>query len=377
MGKSAGKAPDPVDPNVTADAQTRSNIATADYAQKLGMVNSTGPTGSVSYQSDPNAPGGYRQVTDLSPEQQRIYSGTSNAQGGALDLANMQLRQIGQTLQNPLQRQTLNTSFGPTDFTADRNAVTDAVYGQARSRLDPMFQQQEDSERNRLSNQGLSQNSTAYRTAMNNFGRNKNDAYNQALYSAIGQGANEQNQLFGQRASQAQFGNTAMQDQQALDINRQQQPLNQFSALLGAGNGSGIVLPQSARSNATVGQTDVMGAYGLQQQGANNAYNAKVSQANATNQGVANLAGAALGSGAVNSGLGWLGGLLLSDRRYKKNISLLGERPDGLGLYMFHYHNEPDFGPLHVGVMADEVRQVYPDAVHRIDGADHVDYGML
>jgi hypothetical protein len=27
--------------------------------------------------------------------------------------------------------------------------------------------------------------------------------------------------------------------------------------------------------------------------------------------------------------------------------------------------------------MADEVKQIHPDAVHQIDGFDHVDYGLL
>jgi hypothetical protein len=105
--------------------------------------------------------------------------------------------------------QQVQGQVGPTDFSADRQAVTDAVYGQARSRLDPMFNQQEDRLRSRLANQGISQNDAAYGNAMDDFSRGRNDAYNQALYSGIQQGAAEQGQLFGERVQQGQFANQA------------------------------------------------------------------------------------------------------------------------------------------------------------------------
>lgn len=111
--------------------------------------------------------------------------------------------------------QSVQGQVGPTDFSADRQAVTDAVYGQARSRLDPMFNQQEDHLRTRLANQGISQNDAAYGNAMDDFSRGRNDAYNQALYSGIQQGAAEQGQLFGERVQQGQFANQAAGQQYA------------------------------------------------------------------------------------------------------------------------------------------------------------------
>jgi hypothetical protein len=107
------------------------------------------------------------------------------------------------------QGQQVQGQVGPTDFTQDRNDVTDAVVGQARSRLDPYYNQQEDRLRNRLANQGISQNDTAYSNAMGDFGRDRNDAYNQAIYSGVQQGAAEQQALFGQKVQQGQFANEA------------------------------------------------------------------------------------------------------------------------------------------------------------------------
>ncbi|MCQ4051580.1 tail fiber domain-containing protein [Klebsiella pneumoniae] len=72
----------------------------------------------------------------------------------------------------------------------------------------------------------------------------------------------------------------------------------------------------------------------------------------------------------------WLGGAkpAVSDRRLKKDISLLGVRPDGLGVYSFQYVDES--GPF-IGVMADEVERVYPDAVIDLGGYKAVDYSAL
>ena len=69
-----------------------------------------------------------------------------------------------------------------------RQGAIDASYGQATSRLDPMWQQREDQARTRLQNQGLDPNSEAYRNEMSALGRDRNDAYSGAMNMAIGQG---------------------------------------------------------------------------------------------------------------------------------------------------------------------------------------------
>lgn len=81
--------------------------------------------------------------------------------------------------------------------------------------------------------------------------------------------------------------------------------------------------------------------------------------------------------GGVTSGLGILNMLSMlagSDSRIKKDIRRIGTADNGLPLYLFRYAYEPD-GPLHVGVMAQDVEQVRPEAVHEIAGVKFVDYG--
>lgn len=63
-----------------------------------------------------------------------------------------------------------------------------------------------------------------------------------------------------------------------------------------------------------------------------------------------------------------------SDRRLKENIDPAGER-NGFNLYKFNYKDLPD--QKFIGVMAQEVQESRPDAVHEIDGYLAVDYDAL
>jgi len=70
-----------------------------------------------------------------------------------------------------------------------------------------------------------------------------------------------------------------------------------------------------------------------------------------------------------------------SDRRLKENIVPIGTHSEGVGLYIFQYRAEfrDAMGHgAHLGVMADEVEAVMPEAV-TVDasGYRHVDYLLL
>lgn len=79
----------------------------------------------------------------------------------------------------------------------------------------------------------------------------------------------------------------------------------------------------------------------------------------------------------IGQGADTIGALaaLFSDRRLKRDIKQLGTRPDGLGVYEYAYVWGPE---RHVGVMADEVLKVKPEAVlTHPSGYLMVDYGRL
>jgi hypothetical protein len=64
--------------------------------------------------------------------------------------------------------------------------------------------------------------------------------------------------------------------------------------------------------------------------------------------------------GAVGAGLG-AAGAAFSDRRLKRNVTLIRTRPDGLNVYEWIYNNDPD-AKVQEGFMADEVKEIYPAA---------------
>ena len=91
--------------------------------------------------------------------------------------------------------------------------------------------------------------------------------------------------------------------------------------------------------------------------------------------------GTAGGSADGNTGMDGSPSMMASDRRAKEDIVKVGQHPLGLGIYLFRY--KAPFARLygtgrHIGVMADEVLERYPDAVSRHeDGYLRVDYGRL
>lgn len=67
------------------------------------------------------------------------------------------------------------------------------------------------------------------------------------------------------------------------------------------------------------------------------------------------------------------GASFLSDRRLKENVKPAGER-NGFPIYEFNYINDPQ---VYVGVMADEVEKIMPEAIGEFGGYKTVDYGKL
>lgn len=82
------------------------------------------------------------------------------------------------------------------------------------------------------------------------------------------------------------------------------------------------------------------------------------------------ILGMQYGSGTANPGFG----KAFSDRRLKKNVARLGTRSDGLGVYEFEYIWG---GGRQIGLMAQEVVNIYPDAIGESHGYMTVDYGKV
>jgi hypothetical protein len=294
MGKKSGpSAPPPPDPVKTAAAQTQQNIKSATAQAELDRIDQYTPQGSSTYKIiGYNADGTpkYEQRTTLSADEQKKYDlnnqvaialdqlahdsvgrvnqientpfnydgmtplvtsvggnnpyhlqngpgvGSVKSDVGDVGQVRSATGQEGGQIQRGLDYSNLTALPGTGDFSADARRVADSVYGQAASRLDPRFQQDESDMRSRLAAQGISENSDAYRREMDNFARSKNDAYNQAAYSAQQAGSQEQSRIFGLAMGARQQGQNEANTQGNFANSAQQQAYDQAMGTLGQQN---------------------------------------------------------------------------------------------------------------------------------------------
>lgn len=82
--------------------------------------------------------------------------------------------------------------------------------------------------------------------------------------------------------------------------------------------------------------------------------------------GIGGIFGAALQAAPFLAGL--------SDERAKTDIKKVGKTDEGLGVYTYRYKTG---GPIHMGVMAQEVEKKHPDAVREVGGLKAVNYAKL
>jgi len=279
-----------------------------------------------------------RQI--LSPEQQQlldIQNRLSQRTGG---LAETGIGYLENTLAKPFDTSKLpSTGFNPSQ-----------TYQEAyMQRLAPQIQQGREQLQQRLANQGIDIGSTAYDRAMMQQAQRENDL----LLGATTQGFGVGQQARTQGLQEAAY--------------LRNEPLNMLNALRSGAQVQGPQFVNSAQQATTAGP-DILGA-------AQMGYNAQMGDFNAKQAAQANL----------NQGLFQLGGsaMMMSDIRLKENIKPVGVMPNGLTLYSFEYKDEVKSHPLagdgiHVGVMAQEVEQVFPYAVKTLDdGYKVVDYGLL
>lgn len=332
------------DATATSNAQTQSNIQTGTAQQNLSQINQVTPFGNQTYSTTGKNPDGtpIRQLTTtLSPELQNLLNsqmGTAQQGQGLAQQAGQQAQTaLGMPLNAPTYQQ-----YGTNDYSADRQRVEDALMGRLNTQYDRDRQALEQS----LSNKGIQVGTEAYRSAMDDYGRNVADGRTSAILGA----GQEQSRLAElERASTA--GNNQLAQQGLQDrMNIQNQGLNNF---LGLASGQQVGMPQFAGTpQAGVAPTDVSGnawnAYGAQQQQHNSFWN---------------------GVGAIGSAVG---GWMFSDERLKTDKKVIGETPGGTDIYKYRYKGSP---MMQTGVMAQDLKKKQPEAVRKGPGGFlQVDY---
>lgn len=155
-----------------------------------------------------------------------------------------------------------------------------------------------------------------------------------------------------------------------------------MSGITGAGAAGGLLRSGGTKKGLASFAT------GLQNQFAGSYMDRLLAQANSGFQAGSLVSGAgntstgtSTSSGSSSPGIGGflgsiLGGVAKSDRRLKENVLELGVLRNGLKLYSFDYI---DGGKGQVGVMAQEVRDLYPEALGPTteDGYMTVDYDKI
>jgi len=338
----APSAPAAPDYSGAARETAAGNVEAARVATAANRINQVTPYGSLTYSQSGTDPYGnptYTATQALSPDQQRLLENQNRISGSLGDVATKGVSYVENMLNTPFNTAALpTTGFNPSQSYQD-------AYMQ---RLQPQITQNREALQQQLANKGIDIGSVAYDRAMQTQAQRENDLLAAATTQGFG---------VGQQARQQ-----ALQEQAYL----RNEPLNTLSAVR---TGSQVTGPQFVNSfnQATTAGPDLLGAAGMQ-------YNAQMGDFNAKQAAQANL----------NQGIFSLGGAaLMSDIRTKEKIKHIAWLPNGLPVYTYEYKDEFKDHPLaghgtHIGVMAQEVEVMYPNAVITLDnGYKAVDYGQL
>lgn len=277
------------------------------------MVDQQNPWGSTTY--SPNGSSSFvgadgktytvpkfTQTTTFTPEQQAIFDASQQAETNLANLAADQSKFLQGYLDKP---------FEFTNQDAEKWA-----YDLASPRILAQQGQNETALRNRLINSGIRPGTEAWDTEMTRLTNANTDQLNQLALTGRGQAFSE-------------------------NLATRNQPINEITALL---SGSQVSNPASMSGPAPqtqVGGVDYSGLVQQNYQNKMNAYGAKMG-------GLFGLAGS-LGGAAI-----------ASDRRLKADIKLVGKLDNGLNVYSYRYKAG---GATHLGLMADEVEKLHPEAV--------------
>lgn len=309
----------------TAAAQSGMNRDTAVASNLTNMTNQNNPWGSVNYgqtgsTSYVDSTGKtvsipqFTQTTTLSPEQQGIFDQTQQAQSNIAGIAQDQSAMLGDYLQEP--------------FSFNNQDAADWSYDLASSRILPQQARAEEALRSRLVNAGLRPGTQAWDSEMSRMTMGNTDQMNQLALTGRGQ-------AFGEALAS------------------RNQPINEITALLSGSQVSNPAQMSSPTPQTQVGGVDYTGLVNQQYQG-------KLASHNAMLGGLFGLAGNVGGAA-----------LMASDRRLKTDIKKVGKLDDGQPVYTYRYRAG---GPTQLGLMAQSVEKVHPEAVTEVGGFKAVDY---
>lgn len=183
--------------------------------------------------------------------------------------ANYSMSQPMQNLYNQINTQSSTNQFG--DVGATRQKYEDAVYSNYANRYQPQFQQEQDTFRQQMANEGITQGSERYNKLQNEMLQRQNDmrkSWQNEAYQAAGQ---EQQRMFNQQYQQqkAPYENLGYLSQAQATTMRGYSPISQERMEAPDVTGAATSMYQMGPYAAQQHQYK-MGEIGLQNEGAMN-----------------------------------------------------------------------------------------------------------
>ena len=287
-------------------------------------MNQYSPFGSIEYTSagiDPvTGAQKLNQTTNLSPELQSLLNSQMGSQQGISDAITGAVGRLP------------TDSFNPNIDVGD---VRQRSFDSQMALLQPEFDRSWKTLENSMSDRGIPIGAEVWNDQLGDFNRSRDSAMLGAARTADLDASNE---------FQRQYGNA---------LTEYNMPLQQLSGLMG--NSQAVGNPQfSNYAQASAQAPDVGG----------NTWKAYQANMDRYNQQ----------QGQLWSGVGALGNLfMLSDERAKEDIQPVGELYDGQQVYSYRYAGDPT---TQIGLMAQEVEDVAPEAVADFGGVKGVRYDL-
>jgi len=190
--------------------------------------------------------------------------------------------------------------------------------------------------------------------------------------AGIAQAATTANAMTNTRLQAEQMGHARQMDAAGLGRNLASASLGAYQGASNAGSQAGANAQSAGQNymgNMATGAGTIGNGQQMQLQGLSSVLNAQTQTYINTNDSLLGDLGGVLGGGAAAY-------TAFSDRRLKENIKEVAvDQRTSLTLYEFNYIDRP--GTTYVGVMADEVERIYPEAVIEVDGYLKVNYDIL
>jgi hypothetical protein len=221
----------------------------------------------------------------------------------------------------------------------------------------------------------FSRTQRANERAMGSMGVNPNSGRFAGVNAAsnLGLAANRAAAMTGTRRQAEQLGYARSLDAAGLGRNLSGASLAAYGGATASGSAAGNSAQSAGQNymgNMAIGAGTIGQGQQMNLQGLSSVLNAQTqSYINTQDSFLGDLGGLLGGAASAYTAFG-------SDRRLKENIREVGvDQRTALTLYEFSYKTDPD--KKYIGVMADEVELVYPEAVTEKDGFKAVYYDML